>query len=214
MTGIKWSQWITAGDLVVDVGANVGGFVGPFLDAGAEVLAFEPDVRTADRCRATYPKASVRAVAIGEEVGVTEFVVCSPGFSTQNSRFHGNTPLEKHGKSERQSVPMTTLDVALNGRIPCGIKIDTQGGDGWVVVGAQETMRRMKPGAWMLMELWPQGMKEAGFDIGRLVPLCSGWDPVAYGKSYVETTETLPALVQTMWNWPGQKHTNVLLRKK
>lgn len=212
MNGIRWASWIESGDLVVDVGANVGGFVGPFLEAGAEVIAFEPDARTADLCRAKFPKASVRTVAVGEEVGVTDFVVCSPGFSVQNSRFPKNAPHEKY--TEVSSVPMTTLDVALNGRIPKGIKIDAQGGDGWVVVGAQETMYRMAPGSWILMELWPQGMKEAGFDIGRLVPLCSGWVPVAQGKSYSETSDTLPDLVQTMWHWSGHKHTNVLLRKK
>jgi 23S rRNA (adenine-N6)-dimethyltransferase len=50
---------VSAGDLVVDVGAGSGMLTAPLLAAGARVIAIEPDVRFAARLRRACPGAQV-----------------------------------------------------------------------------------------------------------------------------------------------------------
>lgn len=208
VNGFNWAEYISPGDLVVDVGCNSGAYVGEFLKVGAKVIGFEPDASVAQECREKNPAADVRAVVIGEDVGTTMFYNCE--HKTASSRYQG--ALDKR-KCKEETLPLTTLDVVLAGRVPKGIKIDTQGGDGWVIVGAQETMAKMEKGAWLLFELWPSGLRAADFDIGRLIPLTSGWKTVAHGKGCKDTGKTLPDLVQMMRDFDGHRHTNVFLQK-
>ena len=55
---------VRPGELVVDLGAGTGALTGPLLAAGAEVLAVELHPQRVARLRATYPDATVLAVAI------------------------------------------------------------------------------------------------------------------------------------------------------
>lgn len=50
---------VSAGDLVVDIGAGSGMLTAPLLGAGARVIAIEPDRRFAARLRRACPSATV-----------------------------------------------------------------------------------------------------------------------------------------------------------
>lgn len=207
MTGIRWADWIHAGDTVVDVGANTGSYTKAFLAAGAKVIAFEPDPDVAKRCRDSYPDADVRAQAVGVQCGAS--TLYRGGANTQSSRWSGNVT---KGNGEID-VPVTRLDCALKGQTIHGLKIDAQGDDGWVLTGAQQTLSRMPKGSWVLFELWPQGLRSAGFPMEGLDVALQGWMVVAHGKGYSETTLSLSQIVADATNWREGKHTNVLLRK-
>lgn len=204
---MNWDEWIRPGDCVVDVGANVGEYTKYFVERASHVIAFEPNASVVEKCRAVAPKADVRVMAVGEEDGETTM------YLTEQHHTQGSRYLENHPKGTPVSVPMTTLDTALSGLIVNGIKIDAQGGDGWVLVGAQETMARMPKGSWLIFELWPEGMQHAWFDMGRLIPLCSGWSVVGNGKDCLPTTETLAQIVTAWRGRTNGRHTNVFLRK-
>jgi FkbM family methyltransferase len=204
---MNWDDWIRDGDCVVDVGANVGEYTKYFVERTDRVIAFEPNASVAKKCQATAPKADVRVMAVGEEDGETTM------YLTEQHHTQGSRYLENNANGTPVTVPMTTLDTALAGLTVNGIKIDAQGGDGWVLVGAQETMSRMPKGSWLIFELWPEGMRRAGFEMGRLIPLCSGWSVVGNGKDCLPSTQTLAEIVQDLWAWTNGRHTNVFLRK-
>jgi FkbM family methyltransferase len=213
MNGIRWADWIHAGDTVVDVGANVGDYTQPFAAAvgpTGQVIAFEPDPLTADRCRATVsalPQVEVRTTAVGAQCGTSVFYRTGP--PTQHSRWLVN--VTKY--ASELTVPVVTLDCALKGRTIHGLKIDAQGDDGWVLTGATEVLARMPVGAWLVFELWTAGLKVSGFALDDLPRLLDGWTVVAQGKSYSETQASLPAILASVRGWTNGTHTNVLLRK-
>ena len=214
MTGIQWADWIRPGDVIVDVGANAGSFTKAFAAAtGAtgRVIAFEPDPAMASRCRALATEGApieVRECAVGARQESSPFYVSKN--PTQNTRYQATI-----AKAVRSAlvVDCVTLDAELAGLMIHGLKIDAQGDDGWVLMGARETLARMPARAWVLFELWPEGLRQSGFDLRSCADLCHGWTVVAQGKSYTETTQTLDRILLDATNWQQHKHTNVLLRK-
>lgn len=214
MTGVRWSEWIQPGDVVIDVGANTGKYTKAFAEAvgpTGRVIAFEPDAEIAQSCKhycngATW--VDVRAQAVGQTSGVSAFY---RGVGPQQStRYAANVGREAPTPTQ---VPTVTLDDAVKDLPIAGIKVDAQGDDGWVMAGARETVARMKPGSWVLLEIWPEGMRAAGYALQELGPQLAGWHLIAEGKGYIETTRTLAALLADAESWAGGKHTNVLLRK-
>lgn len=211
MTGIKWAEFIQRGQTVVDVGANVGSYTKAFVDAvgpTGTVIAFEPDPEVAGRCQKSWPTADVRMQAVSNRCGVTTLYKAQ--HSAQSSRWKAN--IDK--PSGRVTVPMVSLDCVLKGRTVHGIKIDAQGDDGQIIVGAVETLAKMPAGSWLLFEVWPAGLKAAGFSVMDLVDRLAGWDVVARGKAYEATTKTLSEILTTASDWTGGRHTNVLMRKR
>src|SRR3990167_2902359 len=212
MNGIRWGEWLSAGDLVVDVGAHVGEYTQQFAAAvGPEgrVLAFEPDPDNAPRCVERckdYPAVVVRPQAVGAASGRGSFYQSRT--STQSSRYVVNLSVP----GREIEVDTVTLDDAVWG-VAQGVKIDAQGDDGWVLAGARKTLRRMPRGAWVVFELWPAGLRTSGFVLMDLVQIFTGWRVVASGKSYQETTQALTDILREAHDWVNSRHTNVLLRK-
>lgn len=121
------------GDLFADVGANAGSYtVLASKVAGAHTLAFEPG-ETAQvfaeivALNAIADKVELRREAVGDHVGETRFTC---GLGTMN----------KVDLDGEVAVPMTTLDVALGGRVPIAIKFDIEGGEDAGMRGAAATL--------------------------------------------------------------------------
>ena len=151
----KWQFWqgmmsfyaplISPGDLVFDVGANMGTYSQVFLQMGATVVAIEPN----DDCsgsllqlaRLAPRRMSIERVALGDRVGTAEFHVCDQtGLSTMNDQW-----LEVAGRSKiyggakwvaTRTVPVVTLDsLAEKYGVPSFIKIDVEGYEDHVLSG-------------------------------------------------------------------------------
>jgi FkbM family methyltransferase len=147
------------GDLFADIGANVGSYT--VLAAGvcaARVVAVEPG----STARAALAKnitlnnlgaqVSMRAVALGTSVGDLAF---STGQDTTN-----HVLSEGHGRQRR--VRQTTVDLLFADERPLAMKLDVEGYEAAVLVGARDTLNDPKLKC-LIVELNGSGSRY-GFD--------------------------------------------------
>lgn len=130
-----------------DVGANIGNHT---LFAagvcGARVLAFEPSGELADHCAANLQangvaeRVELRREGVGERSGWARIV---PG-PRHNA---GMTRLELAEGPEGDAVAVTSLDdaAASFGAAPSVVKVDVEGMEYAVLLGARETLGRHRP---------------------------------------------------------------------
>lgn len=131
---------IVAGDVVFDVGANVGDKAQWFIDRGASVVCIEPQPKMAELIRERYsstPNVFVEERGIGERKGVMKMSICSstPTLSTlaahwKTGRFNG---VEWDSEIEVEVVTLDEL-VAKYGT-PKYCKIDVEGFELAVISG-------------------------------------------------------------------------------
>lgn len=131
-----WARQLRAGDLFVDVGANVGAYTIWALEAGAEVIALEPDPLAARRLRRNLEvngyTATVLEAAASDAAGDA---MLSEGFGVLNH-------LREDGTGRR--VRAVTLDEVLGDRIAAGVKIDVEGAEDRVLAGAQRALSQRR----------------------------------------------------------------------
>lgn len=143
-----YSSLIKPGELVFDVGANIGNRVAPLLKVGAEVVAVEPQ----EACYTTLRKKFKDKITI-----VTHGVDANPGFK----KFYissKSTPLSSFSeewvdsmKSNRfqsekwdrvEEIEMTTLDLLIKKYgTPVFIKIDVEGYEAEVLKGLSKSVK-------------------------------------------------------------------------
>jgi len=148
-------------DLFVDIGANVGSYTVLAAGAvGARCIAFEPAAPAyralLDNLRLNdlTERVEVRKEALAAVAGEAEFTA---GLDTVNHVVAGD---ERPSGTER--VLITTLDAALAERAPAIIKMDVEGYETAVVLGADRTLRSPVLRA-VLLELNGSGARY-GFD--------------------------------------------------
>jgi FkbM family methyltransferase len=131
---------LRAGDVFVDVGANVGTYtVLASGVAGASTFSFEPVPSTfrhlSDNIRINDlgTLVSAKNFAIGRERGEIRF---TSGLDTMNRAL-----AEGESAKEAIQVPVDRLDNSLDGQSPTLIKIDVEGYETDVLDGATEALR-------------------------------------------------------------------------
>jgi FkbM family methyltransferase len=140
-----YRRFVTAGDLVFDVGAHVGDRVAAFRRLGARVVAIEPQpaLRTTLKLLRGWDRAVViESAALGRAEGMVELKLNldNPTVSTASREFiraaAGAPAWEGQAWTTTVSVPMTTLDalIARHGA-PAFIKIDVEGFEAEVLAG-------------------------------------------------------------------------------
>jgi FkbM family methyltransferase len=144
---------VRPGDLVVDIGANLGWFslvmaeaVGP----GGEVWAVEPTppiLRALKRNLALNESLNVRVfeLALGDAAGTAEIHIFS-GLP------HGHASVSTLDRTDYNTheVERRTLDDLLDGRVPAFVKIDVEGSELAVLRGASATIAAECPPMWMI----------------------------------------------------------------
>jgi FkbM family methyltransferase len=151
----KWilDKYVKEGTRVLDIGANEGGYIKRFLKRGAVVIAFEPFPELAHRLRKKFKGMHVYIYALGKRKGIVKFYKGEyPG--------QGSTCLKDVKPKDCQliKVNMRTLDSFHF----CAdfIKIDAQGMDYDILIGAKETLKNHKP--IVLAEYYEDGLKANG----------------------------------------------------
>ncbi len=132
---------LRSGDLMVDVGANIGSYT--ILAAGAchaDVHAFEPIgqafshlVRNV-RHNALEDRAVLHHLAVGAAPGELRM---EAGLDTMNRVLGAEEP-----SAQATTVGVTTLDLALREASPTLLKIDVEGFEREVLIGASATLAR------------------------------------------------------------------------
>jgi FkbM family methyltransferase len=137
-----YGRFVETGDVVLDIGANVGNRTATFIELGARVIAVEPQPSCAARLRERFGEAVtvVEAVA-GPTVGEAELLVADYHTLATLSRewideVKASGRFEEFTWRGRLRVPMTTLDelIATYGS-PSFCKIDVEGYELGVIEG-------------------------------------------------------------------------------
>lgn len=171
-------HFLRAGDLFVDVGANIGRYsVLAAAVRGANCLCFEPDsdaraklVRNLSANRIDE-LCEVRSEAVAESVGNA---LCSTDWGAKNRI------VDESYNGDMAEVITTTLDNALHGRSPAMCKIDVEGLEPRVLAGARR-MLRCETLQLMLLEVdhaeTEQLMMSEGFERVRYEPFSRSFTP-------------------------------------
>lgn len=136
-----YSQLIEAGDLVFDVGANVGIKTQVFVVLGASVVAVEPLPAALIELQAVFgrrPDVVIVAKALGARRGTARMHISTvqSGLSTMSERWirGGRHPREIWTKEE--VVEVVTLDDLIESHgLPAYCKIDVEGSEAEVLEG-------------------------------------------------------------------------------
>lgn len=128
---------LRAGDLFVDVGANIGSYTVLASGAcGAKTVAIEPDPITVKHLERNIAENNlenfvmIRQMAVGNSSGSVAFTY---GKDTTNQ-------VAKPDELNVQSVPISRLDEILHGLKPTLIKLDIEGYEAEALRGAKRTL--------------------------------------------------------------------------
>ncbi len=138
-----YGQFFRKGDLVFDIGANVGEYAETFSSLGATVVAAEPNPSC---CESLYRLAHMRNVrvegcAVGATPGNATLRICDHSeLSTLSDewyeRSHGSETYQGVRWLDEVQVPVVTLDLLVRRHgVPVFIKIDVEGYEENVVNG-------------------------------------------------------------------------------
>jgi FkbM family methyltransferase len=165
----RWAEsYVTPGDVVWDVGANVGLFAfaaaGLAGNAGA-VVAIEPDTflvellrRSAEARGKDGAPVTIVPAAVSDEVRLASFSVAARGRSANHlSEVTGST---MHGGARRMDHVITvTLDwMCVTCPPPDVVKIDVEGAEMLTLRGGQKTLTAHRP--LLICEVRPKTCKE------------------------------------------------------
>lgn len=137
-----YRELIRPGDLCFDIGANLGQKTWLFLDAGAKVIAVEPQPSCLDVLHRSFGKrrdVEIVPAALASEEGQAELFLCdaTSTISTMSRRFKSDGRFSS-SFSWKQTivVPTTTLDALVRRfGVPAYCKIDVEGYELSVLAG-------------------------------------------------------------------------------
>ncbi len=129
----------------LDVGAHAGSVLREMVRIAprGRHVAWEPLPAFAARLRGEFPDVEVREAALGDHAGTRAFahVVEDPGWSGFLAR-----PTPSSSPVEELTVTVERLDDVLpDGIRPAFVKIDVEGAEEEMLLGAVETLRRHRP---------------------------------------------------------------------
>jgi len=143
-----YDRFLKPGDLVFDIGANVGPRVKVFLHLGCRVIAVEPQAFCAAVLKRAFgSQITMKNCAISDSVGTADFYVGETQvLSTMSEEWMRRTVesgrFAGHRWEPARTVQTTTLDVLCNefGR-PAFVKIDVEGHEEPVLRGLSVPIR-------------------------------------------------------------------------
>ena len=161
------AEEITRGDVVVDIGANIGFFTLHFarlVGPEGHVFAFEPDPGNFRLLQQNvqengYENVTLIPKAVSNSSGKTRLFLCDSNV--------GDHRIYDSPGEERTSVEIETIrldDFLAGSERPVDfIKMDIQGAEMLALEGMESTLRD-NPTLKMLFEFWPSGLVKCGTD--------------------------------------------------
>jgi FkbM family methyltransferase len=137
---LVWANRLHRGDLFVDVGANVGSYSVYAAELGASIIAIEANPDLVSRLRENLAvndiAGEVHQLALADHTGTVRFDTSGDAIG--------------HISEQGTEVPCDTLDNVLDGRRAAGVKIDVEGAERLVLMGAAETLADHRVGCLQL----------------------------------------------------------------
>lgn len=137
-----FAEFIGAGSVVFDVGANKGRLTDEFLGLGARVVAVEPNPALAHALQRRYGReAVVEQTALGSEPGSAQLHLgVHSGHSTLSSEWMRSAPTADRWAGAVE-VPVITLDSLIDRHGPPDfVKVDVEGFELEVFTGLSRTV--------------------------------------------------------------------------
>jgi FkbM family methyltransferase len=134
-----YSQFFSKGDLVFDVGANMGSRVRTFLQIGAKVIAVEPQAPCVKQLQREFGRSITKGDLIivqkgcGAKEEVKDFYICETAhvkssFSEKYINRNKDGRYSMYDWQQKESIELTTLDKLIEQYgVPKFIKIDVEG---------------------------------------------------------------------------------------
>ncbi|HYR05752.1 MAG TPA: FkbM family methyltransferase, partial [Gallionella sp.] len=154
----------------LDVGCHQGQFLKEFVHhapAGRH-FAFEPIPRLAERLQQSFPGVEVFPYALSDKSGEATFYVIpdSPALSGLNAREF----VARDKARQEITVQVRRLDDIIPRDLKIDlVKIDVEGAEGPVILGALETIRRNRP--YIILEHGDTSSKAFGFSSSQIYDL-------------------------------------------
>ncbi|HIJ79556.1 MAG: FkbM family methyltransferase [Desulfobulbaceae bacterium] len=180
-----YGQFVGAGDLCFDVGANIGNRAKIFLALGADVVAVEPQKRCVEFLQAGFgcnPKLHIENLALGDKPGETEMMLSEEDTLSSLSNewiesVRASGRFSQYSWNLRQKVEVSTLDLLIEKYgVPVFIKIDVEGFEENVVAGLSQQVKVISfefvpefiDATWKVLELLTQlGSYKVNFSKGE-----------------------------------------------
>ena len=154
------------GDVVWDVGANVGVYTALFckwVGPKGHVVAFEPDPSSLAEIRRSLQECAcltLMEVALGSSNGMSSFVA-DPSWSARSHLQFGNGPESSNKVVVPVKVSTGDAVCARTGRVPNVIKLDVEGFEDDVLLGLRNTLSSPILRA-VLLEVHFQALEDRG----------------------------------------------------
>lgn len=143
-------RFVNQGDVVWDIGANMGLFALPAATRASHTIAFEPDpfnVRLIHRTMAENPdlRLDALAVAVSDDLAVARFNIPIRGRSA-NGLAHAALSTQTGGVRQQFSVMTVTVDWLLaHFPAPDFVKCDAEGAEAMILRGAGKLLSDVRP---------------------------------------------------------------------
>jgi FkbM family methyltransferase len=209
-TGVWLQRTLHEGDVLFDVGANVGAYsslaaavVGP----AGHVYAFEPGPDNLCALHKRFDTASnvtIVPAAVSDRSGAATLFL-----DRRDARRHSLASANVGKAGATIPVQQVCLDDYCDSLTRLDvIKIDAQGAEPIIVNGARHAIRRFKPK--LILEVWPAGLKNLGVCAEQLLAdVCAlGYDVYRLGSDGVlKDKRCISPVLQTTERW---KNINVV----
>jgi FkbM family methyltransferase len=203
------------GDLVVDVGANFGFWALAAANLGCSVVAIEPIPPTRELLVANAIRNGLRdrlevvSVAISDAVGELTMIVPAGETGHASAHPHPATSMEEF------TVTATTLDNVIGDRHIRLLKIDVEGHEASVLLGAEHILRNGSVD-YVMIEIVGEHLERAGWSAADLCELLADdgfelvrWVPAGVGL-FPKRRPRLPSKAEigvrpgdALWKWRG-----------
>lgn len=125
----------------LDIGAHIGSVLSAVhhQDPGVQIVAFEADPSKISNLRSKFPYCELFDVALGEREDIAAFQInaSAPGYNT--------LVVEKDSALQTVSVRVAALDDVLGDRAVDVMKIDVEGAELGVLIGAEKLIQNCRP---------------------------------------------------------------------